>query len=79
MDPLHQTYHDSTTALIPGQGEGGNPLARRAAGETTAAPRLLLFSSRGGVMLSDLHECPQGPLLPLGLQAPSFPHWTTHS
>ena len=30
-------------------------------------------------MLSDHHECPQGSLLPLGLQAPSFPHWTTHS
>ena len=36
------------STLIPGQGEGGNPFAQRAAGETTPAPRLLLLSSRSG-------------------------------
>ena len=55
----------STCTLIPGQGEGGNPLARRAAGETTPAPRLLLFSSCSG------HHAVGSPRVSAGVLAPS--------
>ena len=69
MHSLHITYRESTTnqlsTQIPGQGEGGNPLARRAAGETTPAPRLLLFSARSG------HNAVGPPRVSAGVLAPS--------
>ena len=70
--------------LVRIQNGGGHPLARArgAAGGTTSAPgsgRLLLLPTCSE--LPEAHECRQGrrPLLPLGLQAPSIIHKTTHS
>ena len=69
MHSLHPNLQISFTnqlvTLIPGQGEGGNPLARRAAGETTPAPRLLLFSARSG------HNAVGPPRVSAGALAPS--------
>ena len=45
---IQLSYTNQGARLIRIQGEGGNPLARGAAGETTPAPRLLLFSARSG-------------------------------
>ena len=67
------------STLFRSQGEGGNPLARREAGETTPPRGCSCFRPIAAVMLLEALECPQGSLLPLGLQAPSFIHKTTHS
>ena len=76
---IQLSYTNQGARLIRVQGEGGNPLARGAAGETTPALGCSCLHYVAATILSDHHECPQGSLLPLGLQAPSFPHWTTHS
>ena len=76
---IQLSYTNQGARLIRIQGEGGNPLARGAAGETTPAPGCSSYPPAAVTSCRTPHECPQGSLLSLELQAPSSIHETTHS
>ena len=71
--------HESAFHTDSQPGQGCQPPRTTRGWRDNSASRLLLFSTYSGGMLSEALECPQGSLLPLGLQAPSFIHKTTHS
>ena len=60
------------STLFRSQGEGGNPLARREAGETTPSRGCSCLPLGRGQSVLAYHECPQGSLLSTELQAPSI-------